>query len=153
RRRSGGDRRARAEGARRPAVNLRRRHARMGARPRRALSGGARVVPARSPPRHPGLAAGLPSRLHRALSRTSRGGEGMVQPGACAQPRLLDQMEPTGRAVGTVMKRLLFVGALLAVLAAVFLPGSASAHPLGNFTINRSAAVQLSGNRLYVSYV
>ena len=51
------------------------------------------------------------------------------------------------------MKRLLLIGALLATLGALVLPASAGAHPLGNFTINRSAALELSGNRLYVSYV
>jgi len=51
------------------------------------------------------------------------------------------------------VKRLLFIGALLATLGALVLPASAGAHPLGNFTINRSAALELSGTRLYVSYV
>lgn len=48
------------------------------------------------------------------------------------------------------MKRLAAVVAVLAVLA---VPSLAGAHPLGNFTINRSATLDLSGNRLYVSYV
>jgi nickel/cobalt exporter len=39
-----------------------------------------------------------------------------------------------------------FVGALLA-------PGVAAAHPLGNFTVNRFSAVQLSGRDVYVHYV
>ena len=55
--------------------------------------------------------------------------------------------------MGTLMKRRtpLLAGLVLAVTLAV--PALASAHPLGNFTINRSAALDLSGNRLYVSYV
>jgi len=52
------------------------------------------------------------------------------------------------------VRRLLLV--LLVVLAAAtaFLgaPGSASAHPLGNFTVNHFAAVDLAGNRIYVRY-
>src|SRR6185312_16809536 len=38
-------------------------------------------------------------------------------------------------------------------LTLLVLPSTGSAHPLGNFTINRSTAVELSGSRLYVSYV
>ena len=51
------------------------------------------------------------------------------------------------------MKRVALVAGLVAVLAALVVPVIAAAHPLGNFTINRSAALELSGNRLYVSYV
>ena len=48
------------------------------------------------------------------------------------------------------MKRLLvaFV-ALVALLA----PSTAAAHPLGNFTVNRYAGIELSGERIYVRYV
>jgi nickel/cobalt transporter (NicO) family protein len=43
---------------------------------------------------------------------------------------------------------------LLAVLAAALVgPAAASAHPLGNFTINRFSRVEVSGPRLYVRYV
>jgi nickel/cobalt transporter (NicO) family protein len=42
---------------------------------------------------------------------------------------------------------------LLGVVAALGAPAGASAHPLGNFTINRFARVQVSGHRLYVRYV
>ncbi len=48
------------------------------------------------------------------------------------------------------MKRLLVCALALAALAA---PAVASAHPLGNFTINRFARVQVSGERLYARYV
>ena len=44
------------------------------------------------------------------------------------------------------MKRLV----LLLVLAALCVPALASAHPLGNFTINRFARVEVAGDRLYV---
>jgi nickel/cobalt exporter len=40
-----------------------------------------------------------------------------------------------------------------AALAALVLPALASAHPLGNFTINRFSRVEVSGARLYVRYV
>ena len=41
----------------------------------------------------------------------------------------------------------------LALLAALVATASASAHPLGNFTINRYSRVEPSGDRLYVLYV
>jgi nickel/cobalt transporter (NicO) family protein len=40
-----------------------------------------------------------------------------------------------------------------AALAALVLPAAASAHPLGNFTINRFSRLETSGPRLYVLYV
>jgi ABC-type nickel/cobalt efflux system permease component RcnA len=43
---------------------------------------------------------------------------------------------------------LLLALAVLALLA----PGAASAHPLGNFTVNRYAGIELSGDRVYVHY-
>ncbi len=46
------------------------------------------------------------------------------------------------------MRRLAVVLAGLALLA----PAGALAHPLGNFTINRYAGVELSGNRVYLHY-
>ena len=42
---------------------------------------------------------------------------------------------------------------LVAVLAALALPAIASAHPLGNFTINHSSTLIVSGDRAYVHYV
>ena len=48
------------------------------------------------------------------------------------------------------MKRLIL---LLVVGAALIAPAAASAHPLGNFTINRFSRVEASGHRLYVRYV
>jgi nickel/cobalt exporter len=48
------------------------------------------------------------------------------------------------------MKRLILLAALAAALIA---PAAASAHPLGNFTINRFSRVEVSGPRLYVFYV
>jgi ABC-type nickel/cobalt efflux system permease component RcnA len=44
--------------------------------------------------------------------------------------------------------------ALLLVLGAAFvMPVAAQAHPLGNFTVNRFARVEVAGHRLYVRYV
>ena len=48
------------------------------------------------------------------------------------------------------MKRLLALAVLTAALVA---PVAAQAHPLGNFTINRFARVEVAGHRLYVRYV
>jgi nickel/cobalt exporter len=48
------------------------------------------------------------------------------------------------------MKRLLLLAGLVAALAA---PAAASAHPLGNFTINRFSRVEVAAHRVYVLYV
>jgi len=48
------------------------------------------------------------------------------------------------------MKRL---AVLLVLAGALLAPAAASAHPLGNFTINRFSRVEVSGHRLYVRYV
>jgi nickel/cobalt transporter (NicO) family protein len=48
------------------------------------------------------------------------------------------------------MKKLVLLAGLVAALA---VPAAASAHPLGNFTINRFSRVEVSGPRLYVRYV
>ncbi len=47
------------------------------------------------------------------------------------------------------MRRLVLLGLAALLLA----PAAAQAHPLGNFTINRFARVEVSGHRLYVRYV
>jgi hypothetical protein len=38
-------------------------------------------------------------------------------------------------------------------LAALVLPVAASAHPLGNFTVNRFSRIEVAGPRVYVHYV
>ena len=43
--------------------------------------------------------------------------------------------------------------ALLAALIALAAPSAAFAHPLGNFTVNRLASVDLAGDRVYIRYV
>jgi len=48
------------------------------------------------------------------------------------------------------VKRLVVLGT---ALAAVVLPVAASAHPLGNFTVNRFSRIEVAGPRLYVRYV
>jgi len=48
------------------------------------------------------------------------------------------------------MKKILL---LFVVGLALLTPGTAAAHPLGNFTINRFSRVELSGPRVYVLYV
>ncbi len=48
------------------------------------------------------------------------------------------------------MKRFVLLFCFVAVLLA---PAAASAHPLGNFTINRFSRIEVSGQRLYVVYV
>jgi nickel/cobalt exporter len=48
------------------------------------------------------------------------------------------------------VKRLLV---LLGLAAALLVPAAAQAHPLGNFTVNRFARVEVAGHRLYVRYV
>jgi nickel/cobalt transporter (NicO) family protein len=41
---------------------------------------------------------------------------------------------------------------LAVAVLALFVPGSALAHPLGNFTVNRYSGVTLSGSRVYLHY-
>ena len=48
-----------------------------------------------------------------------------------------------------MIRRLLVLAALLLLAA----PAVASAHPLGNFTVNHFSRVQVSGDRVYVRYV
>jgi nickel/cobalt exporter len=51
---------------------------------------------------------------------------------------------------GAAMKRLLL---LASALAALVFPVAASAHPLGNFTVNRFSRVEVADSHLYVRYV
>src|SRR5262249_57245424 len=73
----------------------------------------------------------------------------MACPGAPPEPGVLGSLG-TRRGAGTGMKRLAF---LIVIAAALFAPAAASAHPLGNFTINRFSRLEVSGHRLYVRYV
>jgi ABC-type nickel/cobalt efflux system permease component RcnA len=47
------------------------------------------------------------------------------------------------------MRRIVFV---LVALAALALPAAAAAHPLGNFTVNRHAGIEVAGDTVYVRY-
>jgi nickel/cobalt transporter (NicO) family protein len=53
------------------------------------------------------------------------------------------------------VRRLALPAVILAVAACAALarPGGASAHPLGNFTVNHYAGIELAGKRVYVEYV
>ena len=53
------------------------------------------------------------------------------------------------RAARTVLSLAVFLLALVAALA----PGTAQAHPLGNFTVNHASRIEPSGDRIYVVYV
>lgn len=48
------------------------------------------------------------------------------------------------------MKRLAI--ALVAVAAVLLAPAAANAHPLGNFTINKYAGIEIAGSEIYVRY-
>ena len=50
-------------------------------------------------------------------------------------------------------RRLAATTVLVLALAALALPGGAGAHPLGNFTVNHYAGIELAGNRAYVRLV
>ena len=84
----------------------------------------------------------------RALPRPARRGPQLVRARRRAEPALLHSLG-THRTGGTQMKRLLVLAGCLAALLA---PAAAQAHPLGNFTINRHTAIELSGGRIYVQY-
>jgi ABC-type nickel/cobalt efflux system permease component RcnA len=51
------------------------------------------------------------------------------------------------------MMRVAFVVASIVAILALLVPAPASAHPLGNFTVNRYAGIELAGSRVYVHYV
>jgi ABC-type nickel/cobalt efflux system permease component RcnA len=60
-------------------------------------------------------------------------------------------IEPTVALVRTrAVKRWLV--AVLAAVAALVVAAPAAAHPLGNFTINRYAGIEVAGNRIFVHY-
>ncbi len=46
-----------------------------------------------------------------------------------------------------------FAVAAAAAFIVFFAPAPASAHPLGNFTVNRYAGIELAGSRVYIHYV
>ena len=145
------DRRARAPGARRPALDLRRRRARLGARARRPLRRGA----CRGSQRalrlgHAGRAPLLPPRLRgRAAPATEPGMQAWYREGARAQPRTSRCAGLPSRAKARRVKRaaLLLVDGVAAARGAARTRRLASAHPLGNFTVNHYAGIELAGRR------
>jgi ABC-type nickel/cobalt efflux system permease component RcnA len=60
-----------------------------------------------------------------------------------------------GRTEGGVVRRraAVAISALVVAAAALALPSGAGAHPLGNFTVNHYAGIELAGNRAYVHLV
>ena len=68
-----------------------------------------------------------------------------------SDPTGSDPIEPTpGFRRTSVVKRLALT--LVLVLAALLAPAQATAHPLGNFTVNRYAGIELAGSDIYVRY-
>ncbi|HWQ23515.1 MAG TPA: sulfite exporter TauE/SafE family protein [Gaiellaceae bacterium] len=49
-------------------------------------------------------------------------------------------------------RRAATLGVLVAALAALGAPTAASAHPLGNFTVNQYAGLEVAGSRIYLRY-
>ena len=136
------------------AGDHRRRHPGLGAHPGRALRRVAPLCAAQPAARHPRRAHALPRRDGRGVRRPAGRGDGPAARGARAQPAVLGALGAGGPADpgagGPRVRRLLL---MLAALAALSAPVAASAHPLGNFTINHYARAELSGGNLYVRYV
>ncbi len=108
------------------------------------------LLEARAPARDAGRAQVLPPRDDRALSRQSGVARDLVRPRARAQPALLAALG-AGRA--EVSRREAAAASSLPPSRRSRAPVAATAHPLGNFTINRYSELDVSGNRLYVVYV
>ena len=125
-----------------------RRRPLVGARAHRPLRRGAALLEARASARHARCAHVLPPRHDRALPRARRRGAALVPQSGRDQPALLAPVEPRRAKAGGV-KRLALLVVCLAALAA---PAASLAHPLGNFTVNRFAAVELAGDSVYVRY-
>ena len=51
------------------------------------------------------------------------------------------------------MKRVkVALAAILGAVAVLMAPATASAHPLGNFTVNRYAGIEIAGSEIYLRY-
>jgi nickel/cobalt exporter len=87
-------------------------------------------------------------RIRRADSTTPRASRANISQG----PGLPGPCEPSAPVCRTTLVKLL-VATVLAAAALLAAPALASAHPLGNFTINHYSRVQPSGDRVYVLYV
>src|SRR5581483_9707488 len=86
----------------------------------------------------------------RELPRPSRSRTRLGEARPSAQPEVLPHLVPDRQEVRTVKKLILLLATAAVALSSV---ASASAHPLGNFTINRYSRIEPSGDRLYVLYV
>src|SRR5262249_34720014 len=114
----------------------------VGADPRRAGAGGAAVGGARAAPRHAGRAHAVPCRDRGPGRRAA--GPGAGAPGAGARPEspvlpAVGATRPPG-AGGPAMRRAL----LLALVALAVAAPAASAHPLGNFSVNHLTQVTVA---------
>ena len=90
----------------------------------------------------------LPPRLRGGLRRQQRCQARLVPEGARPQSSLLGALVGGG-AGGSGVKRIVATLAVVAV-AALASVGSAAAHPLGNFTVNHYAGIEVSGDTIYV---
>src|SRR5581483_701037 len=133
----------------RATVDRRGRRAGVGARAERPVRARTALLATRAPARHAGRRQVLPPRDDRALPRPTDRRPYVVPARARAQPALLAAVGAARPEVRGV-KRLLLALAVLVVLAA---PVAATAHPLGNFTINRYTELDLQGDRLFAVYV
>ncbi len=150
----GARRRARRVGP--PAEHPRGRRVRVGAARQREGRGRGPHDAQRAPARHAERELPLPRGHDRAGARTRRRGAPLPPRGARHQPALLDpardrRRSRPRRARGEPMRRaLLLLGMVGAMLLA---PAAATAHPLGNFTVNTYAGIELSPGAVRVDYV
>ena len=93
------------------------------------------------------------SRIRSRASTTRRASKADVHSWRPVPPGLHEPLagtlrtSPVRRRIASVL--LALCGVMAALLAA---PGLASAHPLGNFTINRYAGIEVAGSDIYVRY-
>ena len=137
----------------RAALDPHRRRPRLGAARRGPRPGGAALRAARQPARHPGRAAALPPRRdrggpagcrrRRAHLRRRAAARRRRQPVARGRDQRAAGRCPMSRLRGA--RRSPSSAARCALL--VGLPAAASAHPLGNFTVNRYSGVVVSPRR------
>src|SRR6266487_961931 len=112
----------------------------------------AALLETRASARDARCAQDVPSRNDRTLPRQPSGSCSVVRACAAAQPAVLAPLGAGGEEVRVVKKKLLLVTCLV-TLCHLAWTTVASAHPLGNFTINRFSRIEVSGQRLYVVYV
>ena len=138
----------------RPAVDLRRRRARLGARARGRCAEAERVARPRAAARHEGRAPLLPSRVCSGLRRRPACDARVVPPGARPEPapfRCAGRRSPERRSREAPRG----ASQRLSSSSRSSSPSrrEASAHPLGNFTVNHYAGIELAGDRVFVRYV